>query len=190
MNKIVSIFTRYLFILIVGLGNLFLFYKLFLPLTFYSSAFLLSLFGEVSHFFGLRLIIFNSVSIEIVNACVAGSAYYLLLILVFSVPALPALKRTVVLLSLFGSLLLFNILRIVGMALIINSTYFDFVHLFFWYVISLVFVVGIWFLAVKVFKIEGIPFYSDYKELLKEFKQSKGKKKKKKSRKKNTKRNR
>ena len=38
---------------------------------------------------------------------------------------------------------------------------FDITHKIFWYSLSILFVVGIWFLEVKLFKIKSIPFYSD-----------------------------
>lgn len=172
MNKTISLFIRYLLIALAGLGNLTLFYKVFYPITFYLSSFVLSLFGQVNNFYFLHLILYNETAIDIVNACVAGSAYYLLLILVLSVPNLKVLKRGSVLLFSFVSLLTINVLRIVLMGLIAETRYFESVHMLFWYFISLLLVVGIWFLSVKIFSIKDIPIYSDAQYLLKQTKKS------------------
>jgi hypothetical protein len=44
---------------------------------------------------------------------------------------------------------------------------FDIAHKFLWVIGSVIFVVGIWFITLKLFKIEEIPFYSDLSYLLK-----------------------
>ena len=65
----------------------------------------------------------------------------------------------------FASLLLMNIIRIFTLSVIFMSgaSWFDITHKLFWYFGSIVFVVGIWFIEVKFFKIKEIPFYSDVK---------------------------
>ena len=65
--------------------------------------------------------------------------------------------------------LIINILRIFFLSLLFisGSSWFDFTHELFWYLVSIVFVVGIWFTEVKLFKIKEIPFYSDLKLLYK-----------------------
>ncbi len=65
----------------------------------------------------------------------------------------------------FASLLILNILRIFFLSLMVinDSVWFWITHMFFWYVLSTVFVLGIWFLEVKLFKIKQTPFYSDLK---------------------------
>jgi hypothetical protein len=55
---------------------------------------------------------------------------------------------------------------ILSILFVSGISFFDFAHKSFWYVGSIVFVVLIWFLGVKLFKIESIPFYSDIKFLL------------------------
>lgn len=172
MNKIISLIARYALIILAGLGNLFIFYKIFYPITFYLSAFILSIFGNTSLEYGASVIIYNQTVIEIISACVAGSAYYLLFILVLSLPNLKILKRILVLLFSFVLLLVANVLRIVLMGLIAQTAYFESVHMLFWYFVSLIFVVGIWFLAVKIFSIKEIPVYSDIKFLIKQIKKS------------------
>ncbi len=182
MNKVISLILRYLLIILAGLGGLIIFYKVFYPLTFFLSSFVLSMFGEVNSFYTVKLILFNEVSIELINACIAGSAYYLLFILVLSIPDLKIAKRISILLFSFALLLLLNVLRIVLMGLIAKTIYFESVHMFFWYIVSLIFVVGIWFLSVKLFSIREIPIYSDIKYLIEHTKNPKRNSKHKKSR--------
>ena len=161
MSKVVSLIIRYVLIILAGLGGLIIFYKSFYPLTFILSSYILSMFGEVNSFYTVRLILFNGVSIELINACIAGSAYYLLFILALSVPDLKIVKRISILLFSFTLLLLLNVSRIVLMGLIAKTIYFESVHMLFWYIVSIIFVVGIWFFSVKLFSIKKIPVYSD-----------------------------
>ena len=160
-KKILSLAIRYLILVLFGIF-LSVFYKIFLPLTLYPVYFLLNLIYEVS-ISGIILTI-GGKSIEIIGACVAASAYYLLLILNLVTP-MKIKKRIYSLLFSLGLLLILNILRIVILsALYVEEfAFFDFTHKAFWYVLSIVFVIGIWFLTVKVFKIKQIPAYSDFK---------------------------
>ncbi len=164
IDKRVEILLRYLIILVAGLGNLFIFYKIFTPLTTYLSAFILNLFSKIIIIEGI--IIFNSTPIKLIPACVAGAAYYLLFILIFSTPKIKLKKRIKILLFSFSLLFILNVLRIVILALINQSVYFESIHLVFWYGVSTLFVVGVWIASVKVFKIKEIPVYSDFKFLL------------------------
>ena len=45
------------------------------------------------------------------------------------------------------------------------KTSFDFTLKIFWYLISIVFVIGIWFAEIRIFRIKKIPFYSDLRDL-------------------------
>ena len=67
----------------------------------------------------------------------------------------------------FGCFLILNIARIffLSIAYVNGYSWFDFTHKLFWYLGSSIFVVGIWFAEVKLFKIKQIPFYSDLKFL-------------------------
>ena len=182
-KKVISIILRYLMIILVGLGNLYILYKIFHPLTFYSSSFLLSLFGEIETFYGVNTFLFNTTAVEVVNACVAGSAYYLLFILCLSTPNLNIAKRIAVLAFSWIIFLIINVIRIALMTLIAGTIYFESIHLFFWYLLSLVFVVGVWFLSVKIFSIKETPVYSDITFLIEQIKYPKRKSKNNKSRK-------
>jgi exosortase/archaeosortase family protein len=116
----------------------------------------------------------NSAVVEIIPACVAGSAYYLLTILNLTTP-MNFKKRVLSLLFSYGFLLIINILRIfiASVLFLTSNSSFNLFHDFFWYFLSLVFVIGIWFLSVYLFKISPIPVYSDFKFILKNSKKSK-----------------
>ena len=139
-------------------------YKVFTLLTIYPVAYLLKLFYNVLIFENTLFI--NSQIIQIIPACVAGSAYLLLLILNLATP-MNFKKRIYSILTSFAILLLLNILRIFFLSIFYleNLPFFDFTHKLFWYALSTIFVVGIWFAEVKLFKIKEIPFYSDMKLL-------------------------
>lgn len=170
MNKdnkqFLKIITRYLILLLVAVPNFWLFYAIFTPLTVYFVHLSLSIFFDTL-LTGNVIILDNRIPIEIIPACVAGSAYYLLLILNLSIAKIK-LKDRIKMISLsFLIFLLINVLRIfiLSVMLLSNFNLFLITHKIFWYVMSTVFVVGIWFFEVKLFKIKEIPFYSDLKFL-------------------------
>ena len=113
--------------------------------------------------------ILDKFSIEIIKACVAGSAYYLLFILNVSVPKIKFKKRIKMLLFSFAFFLILNIIRIFALALMFVSgtSSFESLHKIFWYAGATIFVVLIWFVEVKLFKIKEIPIYSDFRCLIK-----------------------
>ena len=78
-KKTISLIIRYLSIFLVGLFNLSIFYKLFTTPTIFYVSKMLDIFGSVSVF--QNIILFNQNIIQIIPACIAGSAYYLLFIL-------------------------------------------------------------------------------------------------------------
>lgn len=161
-----DILIRYLILLFIAIPNLYVFYTIFAPLTLYPLYFLLNIFFDVS--ISGRQIFFNNFSIELINACIAGSAYYLMLILNLSTPKIKLDKRLKMIFFSFGIFLLLNIFRIFFLSLLLfnNSNFFDIAHKLFWYSISTIFVIGIWFFQVKIYKIKNIPFYSDINYLL------------------------
>ena len=169
MNKkeriIINVLIRYLVLLVLGLSSGF-FYLIFFYLTIFPSYFLLKIFYEVSlSGYVLRV---AGLEIGIVSACVAGSAYYLLLILNLTTEM--SVKQRIF--SIFSSLFLLlavNVLRIVlfSALLVEEYSYFDLLHRLSWYIMSILFVVAIWFLTAWLFKIKRIPVYSDLKTLLK-----------------------
>ncbi len=181
-KELFSVFARYLIIILASLANFWIFYLIFTPLTVYPVFFILSLFFDVSLLNNIVLIN-NQIPIELIKACIAGSAYFLLLTLNLSIPKINFKKRIKMILFSFSSLLVLNVLRILLLTWVFIEGYsfFDITHKLFWYGISVIFVVGIWFTEVKLFKIKEIPFYSDIKHLYKKslFRKSKRKPKRK-----------
>jgi len=154
---------RYLFVLILVFTN---FFSLFLPfLTIKISYFIINLFN--SAILDGNIISFQGQAIEIVPACVAISAYYFLLILNFSVP-MPLKKRIYSLLYSFLVFFLINILRITVFSFILlkSKDLFQTIHFIFWFGLSSIIVILIWFSEVKIFKIKEIPIYNDIKLFL------------------------
>ena len=166
-ERYTDIVIRYLIILIVALPNLYIFYAVFTPLTVYPLYFIFNLFIEA--YLSNNTILINGFAIEIIGACVAGSAYYLLFILNMSIPNIKLKKRAQMIIFSFASLLILNILRILILTLFLftESNYFDITHRFFWYFVSTILVVLIWFTTVKIFRVKDMPIYSDFKFLYK-----------------------
>ena len=166
--NILDIVSRYLILVLTSLSSLWLFYFIFTSLTIYPVYFLVNLLFEDVSLFG-EIMIVNGLAIEFIRACIAGSAYYLLLILNLSTPKINLKKRVTMILFSFAALLIINIIRIFVFILIFfyGFSFFDITHKFFWYFMSTIFVILIWFAEVKYFKIKEIPFYSDIKYLYK-----------------------
>ncbi len=177
-KKIILISLRYLISLIL-VFSLPLIYRIFTPLTVYPVTWLLKLFfssvslsqnmvnGENIH----MLIINLKTFIQLIPACIAGSAYLLLMILNLTV-SMNIKKRIYSIGTSVVIILLLNILRITIFSFLVyyNFAFFDFTHKLFWYFLSTVFVVLIWFLVVKIYPIKEIPVYSDVKYLMKDIK--------------------
>lgn len=155
---------RYLILLALGLG-IQIFYFIFTPITIYLTAIILKLFGEV--IVQDNLILFNSLLIEIIPACVAGAAYYLLLALNLTTP-MKIDRRIKSVLFLFVAFLLFNLIRIIIFIFLALAgyRYFDETHSLVWHLGSTLLVVLIWFANVKIFRIKEIPVLSDFRVLV------------------------
>lgn len=171
---IYSIFIRYLILLIAALPSFWIFYFVFTPLTLYPVYLILSLFFDIT-ISGTTIFLFLGDfvhPIEIVDACIAGSAYYLLLIFNLSIPNIKLSKTLKMIGFAFLSFLIINVFRIVILSaiFILKPGLFDISHKLSWYIGSIILVVGIWFLEVKKFKIKEIPFYSDVKSISKHIK--------------------
>lgn len=159
-----KIIIRYLSLLAL-IFSLPIIYKILFPLTLYPSAFLLGLFYNIS--INKDIIILDSRSfIQIIPACIAGSAYLFLLILNLSTSMNVRTRINSIMLS-FTILLILNILRIVILSILYhnNFVYFDFTHKLFWYILSTIFIISIWFYIIKLFSIKNIPFYTDLKTI-------------------------
>lgn len=178
-KRFYDIFLRYFALVLVALPGMDLFYFLFSPLTTYPVFWgLLASYKAVllnnSIFIGPKII-------EIVGACVAGSAYYLLLILNLATPKISWKRRLAALAFSWGAFLIINILRIYFLSLMYlnGSQLFDITHKVFWYLGSTIFLVAIWFLTVKVFKFKHTPFYEDLRFIYRQSSFAKAKKKRK-----------
>ncbi|OYT35801.1 hypothetical protein B6U91_02475 [Candidatus Pacearchaeota archaeon ex4484_71] len=162
-NKYSSIFWRYLILVLIALPGFSIFYLVFLPLTIHPVSWVLGLFYPVSI---LKNIVFvNSFPIEIIGACIAGSAYYLLLILNLTIPDIPVLKRIKMIFLSFAAFFVINFIRIITLSIMYveESQAFELTHKLFWYLGSTLFVLAIWFLEVRLFRIRGVPIKDDLK---------------------------
>lgn len=166
--ELLNLSIRYFLLLVVGVFGLKIFYDLFFPLTIYPVFWLLNLFYDVQIYSNL-ILSNNGFLIEIIGACVAGSAYYLLFILNIATPKIKLLKRVKILLISWGLFLTFNVLRIflLGIMYFESSGFLDITHKIFWYFGSTILIVLIWFFAVKVYNLKEIPFIHDLKYLYK-----------------------
>lgn len=160
---------RYLILLLIALPNLWLFYVIFTPLTLYPVFILLNIFFNVS--LSGTTIMLTDFPIMLVKACIAGSAYYLLLILNLTTP-MALKKRICSLIFSFFCFLIINIFRIFFFSILFIASFslFNLTHLIFWYFLSSIIVFLIWLATIKIYKIKEIPVYEDVKFLYKKIK--------------------
>lgn len=165
--NILSLMGRYVLIILAAFANLWIFYKIFTPLTVYPVYWVLKLFFPLELINSELILINGTIEIWLIKACIAGAAYYLLFALNLALPNVKTIKRIKMILFAFSLLLIVNILRILLMSwlYIKGNPLFDIAHLAFWYGISIIFVIIIWFLEVKIFKVKDIPVYSDLRAL-------------------------
>lgn len=166
------VFLRYLVLIILGIPNLYLFYLIFTPLTVGPTFYIFSLIDSASYVLdplttANPTIFFKGAFASIIPACVAGAAYYLLLILNLTTP-MSLKKRLWSILFLFGVFLIINLGRIVlfGFLLTENFNSFNLAHTATWYFGSTIMVILIWFANVLIFKIKNIPVYTDIKNII------------------------
>jgi len=164
MKPKLSILTRYLTLLILMFTTP-LIYKVFSPLTIYPSFYLIKLFFIQTTLINNTILI-NEFPIQIISACIGASAYLLLLILNLSTP-MSIKKRIQTLAFSISTLLIINILRIFLLSILAYKTplLFTTIHNITWLFLNTLFVVLIWFLTIKLFKIKAIPIYTDFKSL-------------------------
>lgn len=160
-GEVVGLITRYLILFIIAIFNIAIFYDIFTPLTVWPT------FAVLKHLYSAQLlegnvIFFKGYYANILPACVAGAAYYLLLILNLTTP-MHIGKRIKSILFLMISFLIINTARIITFAMIVfvGYQYFDLAHMLTWYLGSTLIVVAVWFVNVWIFKIEAIPIYTD-----------------------------
>jgi len=168
-KEIREILLRYFIGMIIAVITLFipLFYLIFRPLTFWPTVWILKIFYKVS-LDGFKNIAINGINIEFIDACIAGSAYFLLFILNILSHGLKLNRRIFIFIFDSFLLLIMNILRLIILIVLLvhGSTAFDITHKVFWYGVSTFYVVLIWIFTVIAFKIKTIPFISDLKVIL------------------------
>lgn len=167
-KSISGIFYRYTLLLVLAI--MFSFtdfpYIILLKLTIYPISFILNLFLKTIIIDDYIFI--NNLSIQLIPACIAVSAYLLLIILNLTT-SMSAIKRLKTLVFSLASLLIINIIRIIALIFLIINDYpnFEVIHKFLWYFLSIFFVLAIWFVTAYIFKITNIPIYSDIKKIIK-----------------------
>ena len=156
-----DLIIRYVLLAILPLGSLYIFYLIFTPLTVYPAYWVFNALYGAKLLLG-NIIYFKGYYAEIIGACVAGAAYYLLLILNLTTP-MHIKKRIKSILFLLLTFLIINITRIVIFGLLFSKgfKYFDLAHELVWYIGSTLIVVVVWFANVWLFKIREIPIYTD-----------------------------
>ena len=171
MNKkrVYELVFRYLILVILGIPNLFIFYAIFTPLTIKPTFFLFSLIDSSAYILEntSNVIFFRGYFATIIPACVAGAAYYLLIILNLTTP-MNIKKRIVSILFLLTTFLVLNLTRLFVFAILLTQgyqNYFGLAHNVTWYFGSTVLVILIWFSNVLIFKIKDTPIYSDLKQI-------------------------
>jgi len=144
------------------------FYFVFKPIIVWLVYLLLGIFYNISVQGNVLLFPGFNMSVEIIDACIAGSAYFLLLVLNLLTREISISKRIGLFLFCFLSLFFLNLIRLLILVplFLSNSASFDFTHKVFWFVLSVVFVVLIWIFGTLIFKIKNIPVYSDIKEIV------------------------
>lgn len=169
LNNLSSLLIRYILIILLGLGNLFIFYFIATKPTLYFSKTILSLFHEGVSSIN-NLILLPNIQISLIPACIAGSAYYLLTILNLSSP-MKIKTRINSILFLFITFFIVNVIRIFIFSelAISGSSYFNITHKAVWYFGSTLFVVILWFINIKLFKIKSVPFITDIRLILRPF---------------------
>lgn len=165
MNKNLGMFLRYLIALLIALPNLFIFYLIFTPLTLTFVSLILGFFYPITLIKGALVV--NKVIIELVPACIAGSAYYLLVALNLATP-MKAKTRIKSLSFLILTFFIVNVLRIALFSILAvrDNPYFAIAHELTWYFGSTIFVVILWFTSIAIFKIDKIPIYSDLRRII------------------------
>ncbi|MBX4212326.1 pacearchaeosortase [Candidatus Pacearchaeota archaeon] len=168
------LFSRYLILLIFALFNLYIIYLVFTPLTLILVSGGLNAFYTATLIKGTSTIFVSGDYIELIPACIAGAAYYLLLVLNLSTP-MKAKTRAYSLAFLIISFLFLNVIRIVVFThlSLIGYKYFDTTHELFWYFGSTILLLLLWFANVFLFRITQIPIYSDVFNIIKDIRSKK-----------------
>ena len=167
-KEIKEILFRYFVGMVIAVVALIvpIFYFIFRPITVWPTIGILSIFYSLTY--DLTTINIGTFSIEIIDACIAGSAFLLLFILNILTRNIGLKKRFFIFIFDSALLLIMNILRLVILIILFvnKSTAFDITHNVFWYGISTIYVLLIWLLTIWIFKIKAVPFFGDIKFIL------------------------
>ena len=166
LKELFSLISRYIILLLISYPNLYLIYLIFTPATVYPLVWILSKINASTTLLEGNVLFFGGSYINIISACIAGAAYFLLLILNLTTP-MNLLKRIKSLLFILLVFLALNISRIIIFALLSlkGFQYFDIAHELTWYFGSTILVVFVWFANVWIFKIRAIPIYTDMRKI-------------------------
>ena len=172
-RNVATLLLRYGILLVLPLFSFALFYMLFTPLTVAPVYALIKVLYPGAVLLGSSTIFFQGEYAQIIPACIAGAAYYLLIILNLTTP-MDAAQRAKSLLFLIAAFLVLNIFRILLFMYWFASgfNYFDIAHQATWYFGSTVMIVLVWFANVLLFRIQAIPVYTDILEIVKDIRQT------------------
>lgn len=162
-KKITNLFSRYLAIIILGIANLYIIYKILTPLTIHATNLALKIFTPTT--LVENIIQFNQTIIQIAPSCVAGSAFYLLIALFLSTANIKPKTRLKAILTATAALFVLNVTRILILATLTTTPNFETIHWILWHIASTIFVVVTYIATIKLYKIKSIPVVSDIKYL-------------------------
>jgi len=172
MKYVKRVYVRLLLLIIFLLVGYKVIYVVISPITFYLIYYSLFFYSPILT--SSTSFVVNGQSVNFIPACTAASAYLLFLMLVLTVDIKFRKAASIFLtgsfLILFGNLVRVDILII---SLIkYGYTLFETLHMFFWTVLSTIYVVLVWILLAWIFKIRDIPIYSDFLRVYKIFKRA------------------
>ena len=113
-------------------------------------------------------LIVNGQILNFIDACVASSAYYLLVLLILFTKDIEFIK--IIKMFIIGSLIILamNVIRVTTLILILinyGTNLFETVHLAYWRFVATIYIFVVWIILIKIYKIKEIPIYSDIKYL-------------------------
>lgn len=171
-KQIFGLVVRYLFLVLLVFSGYNIIYFILGKVTIYPSLWLLKLvYHSTSLLPGTNTLFVSGYYIDIIEACIAVAAYYLLLFLNLTTH-MTIQKRVKSIIFLVFSFLILNVLRIVIFSIFFLSGYafFSVAHTITWYIGSTLLVAFIWFVNAWMFKIREIPVYSDIISLIRKAK--------------------
>lgn len=136
------------------------------PLTVYGVQGVLGVRGYESTLLAGNTLFIEGQYISLITACIAPSAFFILLLLCLTLPGKRKDYLRWVGMS-WGLLFLVNITRIIILASVALEGYdlFETAHAFFWYIGNALFILAIWASVVLTYKIRAIPIYTEWHHL-------------------------